>query len=240
MIITAHQSVYLPWLGLFHKIALADCYVFLDSVQYLKKDWNNRNKIKTSQGWSYLTVPVYSKNKFSQILSDVKINNNINWSNKHWKSIKLLYKKTPYFDKYAPFFEELYSKKWDFLNDLNREIMIFILKELGITTKWIEGSTLNLKGTKTDLVIDICKKLNADIYIFGALGRNYAEKDKFDRENIKIIFQDYNHPIYQQRFKDFEPYMSVIDLMFNHGKEAYNIIMEGNLSRKDLEEMVNQ
>ena len=240
MIITAHQTVYLPWLGLFHKIALADYFVYLDSVQYLKQDWNNRNKIRTSQGWQYLTVPVYSKGKFSQLLSEVKINNQVNWRNKHWKSINLLYKKAPYFNDYEPFFKDLFDKEWDLLNDLNREIMKFIIEELGITTKWIEGSTLSLKGAKTDLVIDMCKNLNADVYIFGALGRDYAEKDKFDRENIKIIFQDYNHPIYQQQFKGFEHFMSVIDLMFNHGKDSYKIMMEGNLNRKELEEMTNQ
>lgn len=237
MILTAHQTVYLPWLGLFHKIALADSYVYIDSVQYLKKDWNNRNKIKMSQGWNFLTVPILSKGKFSQLLRDVKINNNFNWRKKHWKSIQLNYKKTPYFDEYSPFFEELFEKEWVFLSDLNREIMKFILKELGIKTRWIEGSTLDPKGTKTDLVIDICKKVNANIYIFGTLGRDYAEIEKFDKEGIKIIFQDYNHPTYQQQFNKFEPYLSVIDLMFNHGKDSYKIIMEGNLSRKELEEI---
>jgi len=238
MIITAHQSVYLPWIGLFHKIALADYYVFLDSVQYLKKDWNNRNKIKSPQGWTYLTVPVYSKGKFLQLLSDVKIDNKINWRKKHWNSIKLFYKKTPYFDEYAPFFEELYKKEWIMLNNLNREIMKFILKKLGIKTKWIEGSTLNLKGKKTDLVIDICKNFNTDIFIFGTLGRNYAEKNKFNKKNIKIVFQDYKHPTYRQQFKKFEPYMSIIDLMFNCGKNSYNIMMKDNISKKELEEII--
>lgn len=102
-ILTAHRPVYLPWLGLLHKIALSDTYVYLDTVQYLKKDWNNRNKIKTAQGWIWLTVPVITKSKFEQTLQEVRINNQVDWRHKHWQSIRLNYSKSPYFQRYAVF-----------------------------------------------------------------------------------------------------------------------------------------
>lgn len=235
MILTAHQPVYLPWLGLFHKIALSDNYVFLDTVQYLKKDWNNRNKIKTPHGWVWLTVPVLTKGKFAQTLREVKTNNQTNWRHKHWRSIKVNYSKAPYFHRYADLFEDLYSRDWEYLSDLNETILRVLLSELGIKTNFIKASTeLELEGEKSDLVLDMCLKLNAGIYIFGALGKNYAELEKFNEQGIKVIFQDYNHPQYSQQFGEFEPYMSVIDLLFNHGDESLDILMSGNITRDEV------
>ena len=236
-ILTAHQPVYLPWLGLFHKIALSDTYVFLDTVQHLKKDWNNRNKIKTAQGWTWLTVPVLTKGKFEQTLQEVKINNQIDWRRKHWQSIRLNYSKSPYFHRYADFFEVIYQKEWEYLNNLNEVIIRFLLNELRIKVNFTKASTqLKLEGTKSDLVLDMCLKLNADIYIFGALGKDYAEVGKFNERGIKVIFQDYQHPEYNQQFGRFEPYMSVIDLLFNHGDESLDILMSGNVTRADIME----
>ena len=125
MILTAHQPVYLPWLGLFHKIALADTFVFFDQVQYLPKDWMNRNKIKTTSGEIFLTVPVFTKGHREKKTSEIEINNNENWQNKHLKTIKLNYSKTPYYEEYIPFFEEVYSKKWVKLSQLNHILKIF-------------------------------------------------------------------------------------------------------------------
>jgi len=234
-ILTAHQPVYLPWLGLFHKITLSDTYVYLDTVQYLKKDWNNRNKIKTAQGWIWLTVPVITKGKFEQTLQEVKINNQIDWRRKHWQSIRVNYSKAPYFQRYADFFEGVYQREWDYLNDLNEVILRFLLNELRIKVNFTKASTqLKLEGTKSDLVLDMCLKLNADVYIFGALGKDYAEVDKFNERGIKVIFQNYQHPDYSQQFGRFEPYMSVIDLLFNHGDASLDILMSGNITRDEV------
>ena len=119
MILTAHQPVYLPWLGLFHKIALSDLFVWFDDVQYQTKDWNNRNKIKTANGPIWLTVPVLSKNHFDTKVGKIKINNNLPWAKKHLKSIKFAYSKSKYFNNYFDFFVETYNKDWEFLSNLN-------------------------------------------------------------------------------------------------------------------------
>ncbi len=243
MILTGHQPVYLSWLGLFHKIALADKFIFLDTVQYLKKDWNNRNKIKTANGIIWLTVPIITKGKFEQDVCDTYINNQMNWREKHWKSIHLNYKKAKYFDDYKDFFEGLYKKEWNNLTELNREITKYLLKVLGIKTEWIEAKELGLKGIhggtnkeKTNLIIEMCKKTKCINFIFGTLGRDYAHRESFDKENIRIYFQDYNHPMYEQLWGKFESHLSVIDLLFNHGPESMKIIMQNNILKEELEE----
>ena len=230
MILTAHQPVYLPWLGLFHKIALADAFCYFDNVQYLKKDWNNRNKIKTSQGEIWLTVPVLTKNHLEKKIKDIEINNATNWAKKHWKSIYINYHQAPYFDNYADFFKDLYKKEWRYLGDLNEYMLKWFLKTLGIQVDYFKASELDFQGSKSDLVLDMCQKLKADLYIFGALGKDYAREEDFDKAGIKLYFQDYQHPRYQQLYGDFLPYMSIIDLLFNHGDKSLEIIMENNIT----------
>ena len=237
MILTAHQPVYLPWLGLFHKIALSDMFCVFDDVQYLKKDWNNRNRIKTNSGALWLTVPVLTSGHREKSIREIRINNTIGWRRKHWDTILFAYKKAPYFSRYADFFEDLYKKEWDSLVKLNDYILFYLFKEIGISVKICRASDEKFEGVKSDLVLDMCKKLGADVYIFGALGRDYAEMDKFEQAGIKIYFQDYHHPEYPQLYDKFVPYMSVIDLLFNCGDNSLDILMSGNTQKKDIEAM---
>jgi hypothetical protein len=236
MILTAHQPVYLPWLGLFHKIALSDAFCYFDDVQYLKKDWNNRNKIKTSHGEIWLTVPVLTKGHRKKKIREIEINNSINWQRKHWKSIYLGYKKAPFFSKYSDFFEDVYKKEWLYLTDLNEYMLKYLLKELGISIKYYKASKLNFEGYKSALVLDMCKRLGANLYIFGALGRDYVDVDIFNRNGVNVYFQDYRHPTYSQLGGDFISHLSIIDLLFNIGKErSLEVIMEGNVTKSELE-----
>lgn len=234
MILTAHQPSYLPWLGLFHKIALSDVYIFLDNTQFEKNSFTNRNKIKTANGPIWLTVPVLAKDHFNKTTKELEIDNSKDWRASHWKSIYLNYKKAPFFNKYADFFEDVYKKEWQFLSDLNEYMLKWFLNELGIKVKYHKGSELNLKGHKFDLVSDMCKKLGADLYIFGILGRDYAEKERFIKQGIKIYFQDYKHPAYPQSWGGFLPYMSVIDLLFNRGPKSLEVLMENNITKNEL------
>lgn len=234
MILTAHQPVYLPWLGFFHKIAASDAYCYFDNVQYLIKDWNNRNKIKTPSGEIWLTVPVLTDGYREKAIKDIEINNSTNWKKKHWKSIYINYKKAPYFDHYADFFENVYKKDWRYLSDINEYMLKWFLNELGIKTKYYKASELNFVGRKSGLVLDMCKKLQSDAYIFGALGKDYADITSFKENNIKIYFQNFKHPIYNQLYGKFSPYMSIIDLLFNCGEKSLEIIMQGNVNKKYL------
>ena len=233
IILTAHQPVYMPWLGLFHKIALSDIFCVFDIVQYQRKDFNNRNKIKTSNGPIWLTVPVESSDRFSKNISDIKIINN-EWYSKHLKSIELNYKKTIFFESYFEKFQNILLKKHEYLVDLNFDILIFLLGILEINTKVIKASDYSFSGEKSDLVLDMCVQLDSDIYIFGEQGRNYADEESFLQKKITPYFQKYNHPTYKQIRGDFEPFMSILDLIFNMGPKSKEVLMSGNISRKDI------
>lgn len=236
MILTAHQPVYLPWMGLFHKIALADTYVSFNQVQYLPKDWNNRNKIKTANGVIWLTVPVLKSGHRKKRLTEIKINNDFPWARKHWKSILQNYSKAPYFKSYADFFEDIYLKKsWEYLCELNDYMLRWFLETLSIRIKFADAREYNFEGEKSELVLDMCLKLNAKLYIFGALGRDYAETKNFQKKNISVYFQDYNHPHYPQLHGNIQTHLSVVDWLFNCGQNSLEIIMSGNVNKDDLE-----
>ena len=234
MILTAHQPVYLPWLGLFHKISLAETFVYFDQVQYLPKDWMNRNKIRTKDGSIWLTVPVLRKGYRDLKTSEIEINNSTNWQKKHLRSISLNYKKSPYFENYIPFFEDVYSRKWEFLGDLNEYMLKWFLDELGIKVNFLNAKNFKFQGEKSSLILNMCKKLDASTYIFGTLGKDYANVHEFEKNNIKLIFQDYNHPKYSQLYSEFVSHLSIIDLLFNHGPKSLEIILSNNISQKSI------
>ena len=234
MILTAHQPVYLPWLGLFHKIALAETFVYFDQVQYLPKDWMNRNKIRTKNGSILLTVPVLRKGYRDLKTSEIEINNSIDWQKKHFRSISLNYKKSPYFENYIPFFEDVYSRKWKFLGELNEYMLKWFLDELGIKVNFLNANDFKFQGEKSSLILNMCKELNASTYIFGMLGKDYADVQEFEKNNIGLIFQNYNHPKYSQLYREFISHMSVIDLLFNHGPKSLEIILSNNISQKSI------
>ena len=226
MILTAHQPVYLPWLGLIHKIALADTFVSFNQVQYLPKDWNNRNKIKTDNGWIWMTVPVLKSGYREKTIAEIKINNDTRWNIKHWRTINQFYGKAPYFKKYKNFFHDVYlNNEWEYLIDINEYMLKWFLEEMSINIKFIDAKELNLSGKKSELVLNMCKKLKATTYIFGIQGAEYANLDSFKENDVNLIFQDYEHPEYQQLFSKFLPNLSIIDLLFNHGLDSKNIIM---------------
>ena len=227
MILTAHQPVYLPWLGLFHKIALSDTFVSFNQVQYLPKDWNNRNKIKTSNGSTWLTVPVLTSGHREKPISEIEINNAVPWRRKHWRSISLTYSNAPYFQTYAPFLEEVYATEWRYLTELNEHMLLWFLETLGIQVQFLKASDLSFEGAKSELVLNMCKELGAETYIFGALGKDYAEVEKFEETGIRVMFQEYQHPIYPQQGADFVSNLSVLDLLFNCGPQALEILMNG-------------
>lgn len=234
MILTAHQPVYLPWVGLFHKIAIADKFVFFDQVQYVPKDWISRNQVKTPTGAVMLTVPVLRKGYLEKKIAEIEINNSIPWTRKHWKTILLSYGKAPYFKQYADFFEDVYKREWPLLGDLNFYMLKWFLQAFGINTVVEKAGDFDFQGVKSGLVLDMCLKLDADIYIFGALGKDYADIDLFLNAGVKPVFQSYNHPVYKQMHGEFIPYVGTIDLLFNEGPNSLDVIMSGNMGKNDI------
>jgi hypothetical protein len=234
MILTAHQPVYLPWLGLFHKIAMADLFISFDQVQYQPKDWNSRNRIKSASGPTMLSVPVLRKGYREKTISDIAINNSEPWARKHWKSLKIAYAKTPYFGRYAGFFEETYHREWSTLVELNEHMLRWFLDTLGIRVPVRSAGEWEFRGEKGDLVLDMCKQVGASEYIFGALGRDYADVSAFDAAGVKAHFQDYQHPVYPQQHDAFVSNLSIVDLLFNCGDESRDILLSGNLTHEAL------
>jgi len=197
-----------------------EVFVIVDHVQFNKKTWQNRNRIRTKEGWILLTVPVLTKNKFEQPINEVRINNTLDWGKKHWRSIYLNYGKAPFFSVYRDFFAHLFTQKWEKMADLNETIIRYVIQELDINVTIVKSSDINPQGQKTELLIDMCKRLGADTYLSGEGGRLYVDESKFKEQNLNHEFQNFHHPTYTQQFEPFIPYMSIIDLLFNHGNEG--------------------
>jgi hypothetical protein len=236
LLLTAHQTGFLPFLGFFHKVALADRYINLDQVQFSTNDWINRNKIKTNQGPIWLTVPILTTGHIGKTISEMEINNRTRWRDKHWKTLYLAYKKAKYFNVYAEFFENLYKREWQYLIDLNEYTFKWLIGILKIKTDLDDEVNYKFKGSKSGLILDMCKELKADTFIFGGQGKSYADLEEFKDHDIKPYFQDYIHPIYNQLHGEFISHMSVIDLLFNEGPRSLEIIMSDNISRQNLRE----
>ncbi len=224
--VTIHQPEYLPWVGFFDRIYRADIFVLLDDVQYQKGGFINRNKIKTSQGWQWITVPVKQRESLKNI-NEVEINNQADWGKSHWNSLFFNYNKAPYFKEYANFFKSVFGRKWYLLVDLDIHLIENIMNMLGIKKQVKRSSLLKVRGKATDGLIDICKKVGADSYFSGSGGKQYLEMEKFKKENINVTFQDFVHPIYYQLFGDqnFRSHLSIIDLLFNCGPKSLDIIL---------------
>lgn len=224
VICAVHQPQYLPWLGYFDKIDRADIFVLLDIVQYKKNEWQNRNRIKTATGPQWLTVPVLYR--YPQRISDVVINNRERWEHKHRHTLLTNYAKAPYWDYLLPFWQEIWAVPWDKLAPLNITVVRLLCELLGITTPIVVASELGpLPDDPDERLIAITKLLGAHTYLAGAGGHNYMNLNAYENAGIRVIFQEFHHPVYRQLFAGaFVPYMSVIDLLYNHGPESMDII----------------
>ena len=222
MRVAIHQPEHMPWLGFFHKISMADAYVVLDNVQFRKNYFQNRNKIRTSNGWTWLTVPV--NYTIETLIKDVDIASDLRWKKKWLDTIYFSYKKAKYPHYYFEQVHKVLNENCSNLSNLNISLIKLLCKFLEIKTNIIFASQLNVEGKGSDLLLNICKKLRATTYLSGISGKEYLRLTDFAREGIKIILQDFHHPIYEQLYKSFIPRMSVIDLLFNYGNKSLGII----------------
>lgn len=225
MILTAGQVGYFGWLGFYAKIASAELFCAFDAVQYERRGWDNRNYIKTDQGPLLLSVPVESKGHFGKRLCDVELVNG-NWTRKHMRSIELAYAKAPYFEQHyagVGAILDLYLPGGKLI-DLNLDLLRYFLRALGIQVPIVRASDYKFEGVKSELVLDMCRKLKATSYIFGGEGKNYAEAEAFVAANVTPIFQEYRHPEYRQLHGKFEPRMCILDLLMNCGPESLRVL----------------
>ena len=232
LILVAHQPEFLPWLGFISKASMGDAFFILDTVQFRKEGATNRNKIriKNEQGWQWITIPVeYAKSKIMN-LSEVKISKSEDWKKKHLQAIKFSYGKTPYFKQIFDEIENIYNSSSDEkLIDFVIKFIMYSFDKFKINIPIYRTSELQKKGydvggSKTDLILNLCKIMNAKLFVFGQHGSEYIEKEKFYEKNIKFTFQDFKHPKYDQIQGKFLPEMSCIDLLFNYGNKAYDVL----------------
>ncbi|MAH43088.1 hypothetical protein CL614_05200 [archaeon] len=224
-------------MGYFYLLDQADVVVILDHVQFEKRSWQCRNRIKSADGELTLTVPTLRKNE--QPINEVEINNDEDWKKRHLKAIESSYGKSEFFAKYKEFFQNLYQKDWKSLANLNIEIIKFIANELGIKAEFIKSSELGLKEKKTGLLVEICQKVKADKYLSTPGSRVYMINDEnlFNENNIDLKYMEFNHPEYPQQYNDFIPYMSVIDALFNIGPEQTLKLIQENGKNVEPEEV---
>lgn len=220
MILTAHQPNFMPYSGFFSKAMLADIFAITDNLQYVVREWQNRNRIRVRNGWEWLTVPVLTKNHFKKTISEICVNNKQAWRRKHWRKLLINYGSSPFFETYEKFFEKLYSQEWKNLAELNETIILYIFKELNVNAKVVRTSGQNISGQKTDFLINLCTRFGADTYLSGPGGKAYVDEGKFEDHGIRLVYQDYSPQIYGQRYEPFIPDLSVIDMMFNCGSDA--------------------
>lgn len=233
MIVTIHQPEHLPWLGFIHKAAQADCLVILDNVQFRKNYFQNRNKVRTASGFSWVTVPV-QKSSLNSLINEIKIDNKHRWREKCWKTIYYSYVKASFFENYSNLFESIYFKNWDYLAELNLEIIQNLLKFFDVKTELVIASHIgDISGKSDDLLLSICKKLGAGEYVSGISGKDYLDVEKFEQAGIKVSFQEFYHPIYQQCHEPFMPCMSSMDLLFNYGDKAKDVLFDADTERLD-------
>lgn len=229
MIVTIHQPEHLPWLGFFDKMRQADVFVLLDTIQFSKNDFQNRNRVKSARGEVWLTVPVYTKGRSRQRILEVEICREQNWRKRHWCLLYESYRDAPYFEPHRPFLEDLLDHNWGRLAELNVAIIRYLAAQLGLHTRLITASDMGIdvRGS-TDVLVAICRQLGADVYLSGRFGREYLDEIRFHEHGIRVTYQDFRHPVYPQLHGAFLPNMSAVDLLFNHGGAALDVIARAN------------
>ncbi|HEX4427585.1 MAG TPA: WbqC family protein [Terriglobales bacterium] len=242
MKIAISQPTYLPWLGYFDLIDQVDAFVLLDNVQFEKQSWQQRNRIKSPIGLQWLTVPVMFRGRFGQLIKDVEIRDEEFWRT-HLRAIELNYRRSRFFHQY---FEELSSRlkytPGTRLTDLNGRLLEWFMSVMGIQTRLVRSSQLQQPGRRTELLANICSSLGADQYVspLGSAVYLLEEGNVLVDKGVEVVFQHYEHPRYWQLFPPFQPYASIVDLVFNEGERSLEILRSGRRTPFSAEQVIEQ
>ncbi|MHB9030558.1 MAG: WbqC family protein, partial [Candidatus Latescibacterota bacterium] len=226
VIVAVHQPHYLPWTGYFDKIDSADIFVLLDTVQFEKNGWQNRNRIKTPNGWMWLTVPV--EHRFGTSIAETEIDRRQHWERKHRTALAVNYSKAPFYRRCNEFLDDVYSRGWESLNGLNREFLSYFLREMGIRTEIICASSLGaLPDAPNERLAALVAKLGGDTYLAGSGCTGYFQPEPFRKAGVRVVFQEYSPVEHPQLHGAFLPGLSVVDVLCNCGQESLEIIRKG-------------
>lgn len=222
------QPGYLPWLGFFDLLDRADIFVIYDDVDFDKNGWRNRNRIKTGQGVSWLSVPVLTSGRSGQLVNETVIDKNQLWQRKHIRSIREAYAKAPYFKEHIEPLEELLGRPWERLVELDMALITLMASWLGLSGKRVVASSgLGIPRGRNERLLAMCERFGTDIYLSGNLAQSYLDVDAFAQQGVAVEWQDYVHPAYNQLHGPFEPHLSTLDLIFNEGPASLDVIRRG-------------
>lgn len=239
MKIAINQPTYLPWMGYFDLIDQVDLFVILDNVQFVKQSWQQRNRIRTGNGLQWLTVPVAFRGRLGQLIKEVEIRDS-DFARNHIRAIELAYARSPFFSQYFPSLSERIEElRKGLLLDLNLGLIRWALEILKIETPLVRASTLGVHGKRTELLANICEVLGANEYLspLGSAEYLLAEQNVLCQRRVDVAFQNYHHPQYHQVFTPFEPFTSVIDVIFNCGDQSPAIIRGGRRELYSVEQL---
>ncbi|WP_020592904.1 WbqC family protein [Kiloniella laminariae] len=224
------QPTFLPWVGYFAMIEAVDCFVFLDNVQYDKRSWQNRNKLKSANGIQLVSVPTKTKGLYNQLINEVQLNEYGNFSHTFLKSLQHNYKKARAFNEIFPKIEEILTADYQSLCKLNIAIIHKIMSLLDIRTEIVCASQLNAKGKKAELLAQISIEVGADHYLSAPGSKDYLEQSSyFEEALVPYSYFQYQHPIYHQLYGAFESHLSALDLLMNEGTDSGKIMRAGLL-----------
>ena len=216
------QSNYIPWKGYFDLIRFVDKFIIYDDMQYTRRDWRNRNQIKTPQGVKWLSVPVKVKGKYHQKIRDTEIDGD-EWKQSHWRSLELNYQKAPHFKEVASLFRPLYDDHYATISELNRRFIDAVCGYLEISTRISDSCDYSLIEGKTERLVDLCVQAGGTEYVSGPAAKGYIDESQFAQQNIKLTWFDYSgYPEYHQLWGDFVHGVTILDLLFNCGKDSLN------------------
>lgn len=222
------QPTYLPWMGYFAMMDLADVFIYYDDVQFSKQSWQQRNRIRSATNDAiWLTVPI--KKGFGQTIQEAQIDDSGPWRKKHWKTIEVVYCKAPFFKSFSDPIRAIYEREWTSLAEMNICIIEVLAKLLEINVpKTLQSSTIRgLKGAKEERLLNLLNVIGADDYISGPSAKDYIQPQAFLQMKINLHWFEFEHPEYPQFQGDFIPFLSVVDLLFNLGEKSIEYIREG-------------
>jgi hypothetical protein len=225
MIAACYQPYFMPWPGFFAKAMRADLMVLLDDVQFpLGSSWVSRNRIKTKDGQLWLSVPVLRKGRSLQKIHEVEIFNQSGWGKKLCQRLAFAYHHAPYLTDHQPFFDRVFHKRWTHLLPLNLTVLDYLRGTLELKTPFQRSSQLRIVATGTSLLVEICRRLGADVYLSSAPGRKYIDEELFRQAGIEVRYFKFRPPAYPQLWGSFLPNLSVVDILFNCGPRSRQII----------------
>jgi len=226
-VVVIHQPDFAPYLGFFHRFLRADMYIALDHVQFVSsssRSWTNRDKIKTAQGEKWLTVSV-KKAPRDTAINQIELSTNTDWRQDNLRLLEQNYRNAPYYNELMLEIECLYARPFQMLRDFNMASIEMLMDMLDVRIPWVWSSNLNPVGTKNELLVDLLQKVTATHYLSGMGARDYFQPEPFAKAGIEVIWQDFAHPVYTQQFGEFVPYLSALDVLFNHGVAASREIL---------------